>query len=51
MDGTEDDMIRKEDNDIPPSSVEHDISTDEDSYNDHLSGEEWDFVFDQSYFE
>ena len=51
MDGTEDDMIWKEDNDIPPSSVEHDISAEKDPYDDHLNGEEWDFVFDQSRFE
>ena len=38
-------------NNVLLSLVEHDISTEEDPYNDHLNGEKWDFVFDQSHFE
>ena len=51
MDGTEDDMLWEEDDDIPSSSVEHDIIPEEDPYNDHLNGEEWDFMFDRSHVE
>ena len=44
-------MIWKEDNNIAPSSVEPDMSTKKDPYDDHLNSEEWDFVFDQSHSE
>ena len=51
MDGTEDDMLWKEDDDIPSSSVEHNIIPDEDPYDDHLIDEELNFVFDRSHVE
>ena len=51
MHGTEDDMLWKQDDDIPSSAVEHDIISEDDPYDDHLNSEEWDFVFDQSHFE
>ena len=51
MDGMEDDMLWEEDDDIPTSSVEQDIIPEEDTYNDNLNGEEWDFVFNRSHVE
>lgn len=51
MDGTEDDMLWEEDDDIPTSSVEQDIIPEEDPYDDNLNGEEWDFVFNRSHVE
>ena len=51
MDGKDDDMLWEEDDDIPTSSVEQDIITEEDPYNDNLNGEEWDFVFNRSHVE
>ena len=42
-------MLWKEDDDTPPLSVEHDISPEEDLYDDHLNGEKWDFVSDRSH--
>ena len=51
MDSMEDDMLWEEDDDIPTSPVEQDIIPEEDTYNDNLNGEEWDFVFNQSHVE
>ena len=45
MDATEDDVLWEEDDNIP-HQWEHDIISGEDPYDDHLNGEEWDFVFD-----
>ena len=43
MDGMKEDMLSENDDHIPSSSVEHNVIPEEDPYDDHLHGEEWDF--------